>query len=113
MTTMIACDERDNGRSIDLPAGGELRLALHVNRSTAFGWRMASDGAPCLELIGSGCDLGPGAEELDGAGGTALFRFRAARPGTAEVRLEYGPDGHPPGEPVQVYVLSIAVARGR
>jgi predicted secreted protein len=106
----IDCDRRDNGRSVVLPPDSELRIALEANRSTGYGWRLASGGAPQLELVGQAYALRPEAQDLDGVGGTAHWRFRAALPGTAEVRLEYVRDGETASPPVTVYLLRVTVA---
>lgn len=80
----------DNNTSVVLGKGSYLLLPLYSNPSTGFSWDVNVSAEPVLQQIGDpwfeASDTDP---QVDGAGGTQVFRFRAAETGKATLSLIY------------------------
>ena len=95
---------------VEARVGQEFLLSLEANRSTGYEWRLVEPvDAGALELLGAAYETSPRAlSGAVGGGGRQVFRFRALRPGEAEVWLRhasylrggsdpaYVPQGPPP-----------------
>jgi predicted secreted protein len=81
---VIKVDERSSGSSVVLARGAELELALAENPLTGFRWHVTRDPAPLC--VPAGDKFIPG--KRTGEGGIHLWRWRAAKPGTAELALD-------------------------
>jgi inhibitor of cysteine peptidase len=80
----VILDERDRDRTVEVPIGGVLDVRLQENPTTGYSWTVeAADG---LERVGDSFEAGGAAL---GAAGVRVFRFRAARPGSLELRLKH------------------------
>jgi inhibitor of cysteine peptidase len=85
-TSSAALTQADNGRTIELRIGDELVVSLEGNPTTGFDWELVAPVTPELAQIER--TFTP-QSTLIGAGGTVRYRFRAAAPGTAALRLAY------------------------
>jgi len=78
------------GRAVTLGPGDELQVRLAANRTTGYRWQLADDPAPILaseaEVTYEPLDTAGGRL---GAGGTDVWRFRAAAAGRTELVFEY------------------------
>lgn len=99
----------DNGREIEANQGDMIVVALPANPTTGFQWDVVSEG-DVLRQSGESEYIPdePPDSLVDGAGGTAIFRFEAAGAGSAELALEY----HRPWEeddPIDLFAVTVTV----
>ena len=85
---MTVMDASRQPQPIEVTAGQEFKLILESNRTTGYRWQL---GGPLnegiIQLIGA--EYQPPESKLPGAGGREAWTFKALRPGTAEIRLNY------------------------
>lgn len=77
-------NERDRDRTVEVPRGGVLDVRLQENPTTGYSWTV--EAANGLEQVGDSFEAGSAAL---GAAGVHVLRFRAARPGSLELRLKH------------------------
>lgn len=80
-----------NGGTVELRRGQTFSFTLSSNETTGYSWNVAEH-PRFLSWAGPryrGPSAGPDGEVATGAGGSALFRFRAERAGEGTLRLEY------------------------
>ncbi len=80
----IAIGEAQNGSSLTVSVGDDIRLDLTENPTTGFRWHPVGIDGTVLQLRAD--DFAPGA--AIGGGGGRRLRWAALRPGVTEVRLE-------------------------
>jgi inhibitor of cysteine peptidase len=84
---MVITDQ-DNGKDIDLPAGGSLVVRLNSNPSTGYSWAMKGDPSP-LRLVKSSTKKNSQTGHAAGAPVMQEFRLTAVSAGMASLTLEY------------------------
>jgi inhibitor of cysteine peptidase len=99
----------DNGQAIEANRGDMIVVALPANPTTGYQWDVVSEGN-VLRPSGESEYIPdePPDSLVDGAGGTAIFRFEAAGAGSAELALEY----HRPWEeddPIDLFAVTVTV----
>jgi inhibitor of cysteine peptidase len=111
----VVATTKDDGRTLTLQKGQELRVKLDANPSTGYGWKVALSPGPVLTQEGDPTyrsDRPPSAAV--GARGVEIWRFRAAQSGRRTLRLDT--DGHgsevPPRLAVTPASSSVAPASG-
>ena len=82
----IAVGEAQNGSSLTMTVGDELKLELPENPTTGFRWQPAGSDDSILQLRTD--DFVPGGGAAIGGGGRRLFLWATLRAGITEVRLE-------------------------
>jgi len=81
----------DTSQTIDIKTDKEfvILIALESNPTTGYSWQASFD-ATALELVEQTYELGDYAkEDVVGAGGTELFRFKALKSGTVQITFDY------------------------
>ncbi|NTW53205.1 MAG: protease inhibitor I42 family protein [Chlorobaculum sp.] len=82
MTTLL---EKDNGRTIDIPAGSSFHIELPENATTGYQWAVDRFDEEFVELVSTEPHYAPGPP---GSGGSVEFVFRAKKAGSAEIALK-------------------------
>ncbi len=92
---LIYADESYNGKELRMLQGGILQVGLNSNPTTGFKWELVqiSDTA-VLEKTGNIFETPmikqqEGAPPIVGAGGKEIWSFKALKPGTAVISMEY------------------------
>jgi len=85
MSTVLTQD--DDHTTITVDSGGEVGLHLEENPTTGFQWSFEELSAP-LELVHDEYHLA-GTPLVPGAGGVHEWRFKAAEPGSYQLRMRY------------------------
>ena len=86
----VVATAKDDGRTLTLTMGPELRVRLQANRSTGYGWKIAVGAAPVLTEEGEPTyKSGATTAGAVGGGGVETWRFRAAQSGRRTLRMEY------------------------
>ncbi len=104
---VFIADEADSGQTVTMAVGDALQIMLAENQSTGYLWSvvtndetvLASSAEPSYEVD----------SEADGAGGVKTFMFRAAAPGTSELRLVNAMTQDTAVEPSRVFELTVQV----
>jgi predicted secreted protein len=80
--------DAQNGATVTMAVGGQLRVALAGNRTTGYYWEVAEKPA---NLTAAGADYvqDAAAPGMVGVGGTERFTFRATGRGTGRLRLDH------------------------
>ena len=81
----------DTSQTIDIKTNKEfvILIALESNPTTGYSWQASFD-TTALELVEQTYELGDYAkEDVVGAGGTELFRFKALKSGTVQITFDY------------------------
>ncbi len=79
---VLLITDQDNGKDIDLPAGGTLVVRLKSNPSTGYVWAIKGDPSP-LRLVKSSAKKTGQTSRAVGAPATQEFRLTAASAGMA------------------------------
>ena len=87
-SSVVVITDQDNGKDIDLPAGGTLVLRLTSNPSTGYSWAIKGDPSP-LKLVKSSTKKTGQNGHAVGAPVTQEFRLTAVSAGMASLTLEY------------------------
>ncbi|MGH8026759.1 MAG: protease inhibitor I42 family protein [Pseudoxanthomonas sp.] len=101
-------DARADGET-HLQPGQLLAIELDSNASTGYAWEIVEDGRPVLEPAPVPASAKPAVTPMPGAGGTSRWRFRAAQPGTATLRLVYRRAWEKDVEPVRTASYTVIV----
>ena len=106
--SVIHLTEKDDGRTLEIAAGGTMEIALKANPSTGHFWELEDLDAEAslIEQVGDPAFVSddPG---TPGAGGVLTFSFRAVDRGEMIVRLVYLP---PSGDkPSRSFELDLVV----
>jgi inhibitor of cysteine peptidase len=83
---MQTLTEADDGRTIDLTVGDDVRVTLPENATTGYRWEIDRLNAGVVASAGSEPNYPGGAV---GAGGKVTFAFKAEKAGSSEVALKY------------------------
>ena len=86
--SVVIITDQDNGKDIDLPAGGTLVIRLKSNPSTGYSWAIKGDPSP-LRLVKSSTKKNGQNSHAVGAPVTQEFRLTTATAGMASLTLEY------------------------
>ena len=101
---------QDSGRSVGLYASDTLTVELESNPTTGYGWDIVE--APdeeVLKLLDSRYEHAAGAQELVGAGGTEVWRFKAVGRGFTSLKLGYLRTWEKGVAPVKTFSVQVEV----
>ena len=92
--------EKDNGRTISIPAGECLFIELEGNPTTGYEWSLDSlEGESLTEVQEAGYKSEENDPEILGAGGVFSFSFMSIEPGSTKISLRnaqlWAPDDDP------------------
>ena len=105
----VRLEARDSGRRLELRVGQRFSVALRANDSTGYSWKVVSSGEPVVRIEGEPAFVAD--SHMAGAGGTLTYRFRAARAGTAALKLVYVRPWEKDGTPAATFALTVAVTK--
>ncbi|HVW29774.1 MAG TPA: protease inhibitor I42 family protein [Polyangiaceae bacterium] len=105
--TVHAIDESANDSFVEVARNDSIDVQLGENATTGFRWRVKATGAPVLELADD--RTAPGPKNRPGASGSRRFRFRAAVPGSATIKLVYARRVPANAPPAKAFVLRVRV----
>lgn len=83
--SMLLIVEKDNERTIDIPAGESFRIRLPENASTGYQWAVDHFDGEYLELVSAEPHYGAKAV---GSGGEVEFVFKGKNAGSGEIDLK-------------------------
>jgi inhibitor of cysteine peptidase len=106
LSTMIRINESYSGQEVGLAAGEVLEITLVENRTTGFQWALKTKPeSSCMLII----DESVGTAGPPGKGGSHRWCFRAVRPGTGAIELEYRRPWEKSTQPGKTFKLSVKV----
>jgi inhibitor of cysteine peptidase len=97
----------DNGTAQTLAIDQELTITLEANPSTGYAWEI--DGQPPGQLEQLGEPEFSAESKAIGAGGTQVWRFRAAESGKGELKLKYWRSFEPTVPPIETFSVTVSV----
>ena len=98
--------EDDNGHALTLAVGDEVELSLAGNPSTGYQWELKAKGGPVCELVKDDFEAPTGAP---GSGGVHRWQFRAVKPGSGKIALQYRRSWEEKAAPARKYQVSVRV----
>jgi inhibitor of cysteine peptidase len=99
--------EEDNGSTITLAPGEQIRLVLQGNPTTGYEWSVAELDPTVLRQIGEG-EWRPDSIAV-GSGGPYTFRFEAVAEGQSILHLIYRFEGREDEEPFRTFEATVIV----
>lgn len=106
-TGPLKINEADNGKTINLPTGKTMELTLEGNPTTGYSWLVTSVDENILSVNGEPDYKSD--SDLTGSGGTFVFSFTAANPGTTQLELGYLRPWEEDVDPIEMYTVTIVV----
>ena len=109
--TEVKLTEADTGKPVELSVGQSLVVSLKSNPTTGYEWTAAQNGAPQLAMQGDKPGYTPDAASagMAGGGGTSVFTFKAAQPGSTALTLNYARSFEPNNPPGQTFSVPVTV----
>jgi inhibitor of cysteine peptidase len=102
--------DADKGKTIKVKQGDVITVSLKGNPTTGYSWRSAKTPGEALEAVGKPqYTVNPHPPGMVGVGGVFVFTFKAAKPGKAEIQLEYVRPWEKDKKPVQTFSAMIEV----
>jgi len=104
----ITVTDSDNGRSVEIISGGILTLKLNVRPATGYAWKVSNDSFEPLKLIGEPifeeAAMGkPGVSEYQ------VFKFKAQKQGTSNLKLHYVREWETNVKPVSTFSVKVDI----
>jgi len=99
--------EADSGRTIELPVGGRIAVALEGNPTTGFRWEVGS-GDPSVVRLSGEPEFRSSSDAL-GAAGRFVFRFEAVASGRTSLKLVYRRPFEKDAPPARTFVATVTV----
>ena len=84
----LSVDESQSGQQVEIASGGTLTVTLESNKTTGFEWELKSVGDTSVLQSQGGTYNAPDSEMV-GAGGEEVWTFKAIKPGTSSISMEY------------------------
>ena len=106
LSNVTTLGEADNGSTVTVARGADIRIQLPGNPTTGYGWQSTTGDPSVLKPAGSTYKPSSGAL---GAGGTYTFRFTAGSPGTTVVTLAYQREWETGVAPLRTYTVTVVV----
>ena len=105
-SSAVVITDQDNGKDIDLPAGGTLVVRLKSNPSTGYRWAIKGDPSP-LRLVKSSTKRTGQTSHVVGAPVTQEFRLKVASAGMASLTLEYSRPWEYTAAPAKTFAVKV------
>jgi len=83
---MLEMAEDDNGREVTLAMGEMAELTLAENPTTGYQWELSAKADSVCKLVKDEFEPAGGPT---GSGGVHRWRFKAVKPGSGEIELQY------------------------
>jgi len=107
-TGPVRVDATADGTTVEMAPGAELVVALEGNPTTGFDWRVAGS-LPAQLSAKSDTLESSAAPGVVGAGGTRVFTYTAAAPGTGVLSMEYLRSWETTVPPEKTFTLTVVV----
>lgn len=102
--TQLTITTADNGGSVKVAAGGQIKVTLPGNPTTGYVWQVTANDESILRPLGYA--FTPDTDAV-GAGGVETFTFQMIAPGIVELELVNSRPWESDVEPVQTFAVSI------
>lgn len=100
---------KDSGSTVDANVGAVITVDLEELGSAGYTWMIDDGGSPYLQSQGSSTRAASDAAGRVGAPVVRELRFRAAQPGTANLRFSERRPWERNGTPAATFVLTVRV----
>ena len=104
----VSVDESSSGKQVEIAAGGTLTVTLESNQTTGFQWELKSVGDTSV-LQSQGGTYSVPDTGMVGAGGEEIWTFKALKPGTSSLSMEYSQPWDGGTKAGQTFVLNVVV----
>lgn len=106
----VSLDKKANGSETTLKNGQVLTIRLESNITTGYSWEVAECDESVLKLDGEPEYVTSERDQnLVGAGGVQIFRFKPAAAGKTHLKLVYHRPWEKDVEPVEIFDLDVTV----
>jgi len=106
----IQLNDKDNGKTVKVAAGGTVILSLESNPTTGFSWTKADKvDKDILKLERNDYMQNPHPNGMVGVGGTTVIVYRALKPGKAKIDLTYMQPWEPDSKFNTDYTVTVEV----
>jgi inhibitor of cysteine peptidase len=102
--------DADDGKKVAVAVGEYLVISLSGNPTTGYSWKSAAPPGDALKPVGEPeYAQTPGRAGMVGVGGTFVFKFKAVKPGKAEVKLAYARPWEKDKPPAKTFAVPVEV----
>lgn len=106
----LVVTKADNGRTVTVAVGATIHVRLAGNPTTGYRWRTAKlDGSAVKQEGKPAYEARQHPPGMVGVGGTYTFKFKAVKPGSAEVGLQYSRPWEKNKPPAETFRVKLAV----
>jgi len=92
------------------PHGEEFEVHLQGNPTTGYAWQVAElDEQKVVKIAEEYVESRPGDQQIVGAGGAYIFRFRASAQGRTRIVMVYRRPWEKDVDPLRTYILDLTV----
>ncbi|MBU0490493.1 MAG: protease inhibitor I42 family protein [Chloroflexi bacterium] len=99
--------QADNGKTIEVNQGSEVKVVLVSNPTTGYSWQVAEVDAKVLQQVGEAQFKAD--SDAIGAGGKETFTFKAAGAGQTTLKMEYKRPWETDVAAAETFVVTIVV----
>jgi inhibitor of cysteine peptidase len=96
----------DNGRQVEIEAGGKIVINLEGNPSTGYTWEAKDLDTSLLEQVGDPVFIST-APGLVGSGGTLTLTFKSLKAGITSLKLVYHRPWEPGVDPLDTFTITV------
>ena len=105
----VSVDESSSGKQVEIAAGGTLTVTLESNQTTGFQWELKSVGDTSVLHSRGGTYNAPEDTGMVGAGGEEVWTFKALKPGTSSLSMDYSQPWDGGTKAGQTFSLTVVV----
>lgn len=106
----VSADESNNGKQVEIAAGGSLTVTLESNATTGFEWSATAEISDQGVLKQTGHQfVAPEDTGMVGAPGEEVWTFEALKKGTSTVSMEYSRPWESGEKAAQTFSLTVVV----
>lgn len=98
--------ERNDGQTISVNKGVDLKISLAGNISTGYTWDVESTAGKSVEQVGGSDYVDSSKGQNEGSAGTFVHTFKTTETGTTTINLKYS---RPGGKPAKTFSITIDV----
>ncbi len=103
----VTLTQKDAGTTIHVKQGSLVSIQLEGNPTTGYTWEAAPGGSGGLELQGEPAFKAD--SNALGSGGMMTLQFKAAKPGTTDLKLIYHRPFEPNVAPINTFEVTVVV----
>jgi len=108
----LTVTESDSGKTLKLGGNATVAISLASNVTTGFSWSVTKIDGDALAQIGDiQYAADPAPPRVVGAGGTAVVRFRAVKPGQSTITLGYARPWEQGTPPIRTFAVTLIVEK--